>query len=273
MAAACALARRVVGNIRAVSTQMHTTAPPLDLGLPIVPVRSMTGVAEPVIRIEDGLHPLEAAFAPEIDANWLAETDRNPQLFDGQLLLLTGLQVDGARLLASVRRARYATYVFCLRNRVDRLYCLYAHAVLVTTDNALIAVEMAAHTLNAGSIYFACGAFDGADTRDGFLKLGLNMEREVREETGLAIGSLRREPLCQALTFENGTMVAQRYDIAMSAQEAEARVRAFIANDPEAEIVRPVVIRNAGFQEARMAMQMPAIIEWHFREPPRFANT
>ena len=64
--------------------------------------------------------------------------------------------------------------------------------MLVTKDNALIAIRMAAHTVNAGRVYFAAGSFEPEDFPDGRVDAHGNMVREVTEETGLDISGVRR---------------------------------------------------------------------------------
>ena len=61
-----------------------------------------------------------------------------------------------------------------------------------------MAIRMAAHTVNAGRVYFAAGSFEPSDFRDGLVDADGNMVREVREETGLDIAGARarRALLC-----------------------------------------------------------------------------
>ena len=70
--------------------------------------------------------------------------------------------------------------------------------MLVAADNALVAIRMAAHTVNAGRVYFAAGSFEPEDFPGGRVDLHRNMVREVLEETGLDIG--RREARPRATT-------------------------------------------------------------------------
>lgn len=149
-------------------------------------------------------------------------------------------------------------------------YGLYAHAVLVTSDNALLAGEMAARTLFAGDVYFASGGFEQDDFKNGLLDVEANMSREVEEETGFMLDTLKREATFRVQTFPNGTLIAKRFDLGVSADEAKRTLSEFIARDSDPEIAEPIIIDGPDFFHPRMAVQMPALIEWHFRERPRF---
>jgi hypothetical protein len=237
---------------------------------PTALVPEMTVVETVEVGIESGPHPLDTHFKNEIDENWASELSRNPALFDGETLMMTELEIHGARLIARCRRTRYATYVYSRRNGLDMNYGLYAHAVLVTSDNALLAGEMAARTLFAGDVYFASGGFEQDDFRNGLLDVEANMSREVKEETGFLLETLKRERAFRVRTFANGTLIAKRFDLGIGADEAKRRFSKFIASDPNPEITAPIVIDGPDFAHPRMAVQMPALIEWHFRDRPRF---
>ncbi|MGO4831044.1 hypothetical protein AB4144_01905, partial [Rhizobiaceae sp. 2RAB30] len=43
----------------------------------------------------------------------------------------------------------------------------FAHAMLVSSDNALVAIRMGAHTASPGSVYFAAGSFEPKDFPGG----------------------------------------------------------------------------------------------------------
>ena len=131
-------------------------------------------------------------------------------------------------------------------------------------DNALVAIRMAAHTVNAGKVYFAAGSFEPEDFPEGKVDLHFNMAREVLEETGLDIGSAPRDAGCHALATEQGTVIFRRYFLDADADEVAGRIEDFVAGVPSSEISGPVVIRGADDLPDGLMPHMKPLIEWHF---------
>lgn len=61
---------------------------------------------------------------------------------------------------------------------------LFAYPVLETSDGALVAIRMGAHTANPGQVYFAAGSLEPEDVVDGRCDIEANMRREVRRRPG-----------------------------------------------------------------------------------------
>ena len=139
--------------------------------------------------------------------------------------------------------------------------------MLVTSDTALIALRMGAHTANAGRVYFAAGSFEPEDFPDGVVDVHGNMVREVREETGLDISNVPRGKRHYALATERGTVIFRRYFLDGSADEIASRIRDFVATESEPEIEGPVIIRDARDLPEGLMPHMPPMIEWHFSRP------
>lgn len=140
----------------------------------------------------------------------------------------------------------------------------FAHAVLISSDAALIAVRMGSHTANAGRVYFAAGSFEPADFRNSVVDLEFNMAREVREETGLDISCVQRDAGYHAYSSERGTVIFRGYYLAEEADAIAARIRDFVASDPEPEIEGPVIIRNASDLPEGLMPHMGPLVEWYF---------
>jgi len=129
-------------------------------------------------------------------------------------------------------------------------------------------VRMGSHTVNAGRIYFAAGSLDPDDFRDGTADLDANMRREVMEETGLDLAGMRADPTLHALALDSGTAVLRRYVSPLPAAEIVERVAAHVAAEADPEITGAVVIDRPRPAIAGLAAQMPAILDWHFANPP-----
>jgi len=217
------------------------------------------------IRMDPGQHPFEIANHAEIERNWSAEKSRRPALFDGTVVLLSELRHSAGRLLGRCHAIRYATFLHW-RNKPSAPGAehVFAQAMLVSRDNALIAIRMASHTANAGSVYFAAGSFEPIDFVDGVAAVDLNMIREVGEETGLDIGAARRDKQYHVLSTDSGTMITRRHFLDLDAEAIAGRIRGFVAAEAEPEIDGPVVIRGPHDLPAGLKPYMRPLVEWHF---------
>jgi 8-oxo-dGTP pyrophosphatase MutT (NUDIX family) len=219
------------------------------------------------IRLDPEPHPLEISHKAEIAANWEREIASNPRLFNGTVVLVSNMSYEDGRLTGHCHAARYATFLYWRRHRnVPGTGHFYAHAMLVSSDNALVAIRMAPHTVNAGRVYFAAGSFEPGDFRNGVVDIDYNMRREVKEETGLDLAIAERGVLAYVLSTERGTVIFRRYWMPLSANEIVSRVNAFVAAETDPEISGPVVIHSAADQPDDLLPHMPPLIEWHFSQ-------
>jgi 8-oxo-dGTP pyrophosphatase MutT (NUDIX family) len=228
----------------------------------IVPVRSAK------VRLDPGPHPFERENATAIAENWRKETEKNPALFDGKVVLLSSLTYADGRLDGHCHVIRFATFMLWRKTRpFGSAEHAYAHAMPVTRDNALILIRMAGHTVNAGRAYFAAGSFEPQDFRADMADIDLNMAREVREETGMDLSGCERDPIYYLRSSEGASVIFRRYYLDEPAEAVAERIRAFVAAEEEPEIEGPVIVRGPRDLPADMALHIPSLIEWHFANP------
>ena len=210
-------------------------------------------------------HPYETENLAAIEDNWHAEVARNPALFDGKVLMFSKLSWRDGRIEGRCHAIRFATFLQWRRNGPETsVEHLFAQAMPVTSDGALIAIRMSARTASAGRVYFAAGAFDMSDVADGRIDIVSNMRREVLEETGIDLEHCRSDAGMHGHSSDRGTVLTQRYYLDEPAETIAARIRAFIAADPDPEISDAVIIRGAeDFPEGLMPHMVP-LIKWHF---------
>lgn len=234
----------------------------MDFDLPrniIVPVDAVD------VRLDPAPHPFALDNAEAIAENWQREIAANPALFDGTMVLLSQLAWRDNRLIGRCHAVNYSTFMLWRRRRESSgAEHAFAHAMLVAGDNALVAIRMAPHTVNAGRVYFAAGSFEPIDFRDGLVDVDFNMIREVREETGLDLSGARRGERYHALSANSGTVIFRRYHETAPADVLAERIRAFVATETEPEIEGPVIIRDATDLPAGLMPHMKSLIEWHF---------
>lgn len=217
------------------------------------------------VRLDSGQHPLERENRGAIEENWRREVAINPHIYDGQVALLSELSYRDSRLVGRCHIVRYATFMYWRRHReAPGAGHVFAHAMLVSSDNALVAIRMGKHTVNAGRVYFAAGSFELEDFRDGLVDVDFNMQREVMEETGLDIGRASPARRYYLWSSESGTVIFRRYRMPMTANAMVASINAFVAAQASPEIAAPVVIHSAGDLPDDLATHMPPLIQWHF---------
>ncbi|MCX8571382.1 MULTISPECIES: hypothetical protein [Hyphomicrobiales] len=219
------------------------------------------------VRLVAEPHPFERDNAEAIAANWHDEKAARPALFDGVVVLLSELAYRDNRLVGRCHAVRFSTFMLWRKLKpVSSAEHAFAHAMLISSDNALVAIRMGSHTANAGKVYFAAGSFEPEDFRDGLVDLDYNMLREVREETGLDLGRAEREERCHALSVESGTVIVRCFRAAETAAELAERIRAFVATDPDPEIEGPVIIRGMHDLPEGLMPHMHSLVEWHFSQ-------
>ncbi|UDL89809.1 hypothetical protein LGH82_33040 [Mesorhizobium sp. PAMC28654] len=217
------------------------------------------------VRLDPFPHPFALANEQAIAENWQREIAANPALFDGTVVLLSELAYRGNRLVGRCHAVNYSTFMLWRKRRGNSgAEHAYAHAMLVAGDNALVAIRMAAHTVNAGRVYFAAGSFEPIDFRDGLVDVDFNMIREVREETGLDLTDAERGKRWHALSTSSGTVIFRRYHDTASADEIASRISAFVATEEQPEIDGPVIIRDADDLPEGLMGHMKPLVEWHF---------
>lgn len=230
-----------------------------------LPRDTILPVDEIDVTLDPAPHPFERDNEAAIAANWLREKAAKPALFNGTMALLSELAYREGRLTGRCHAVNYATFLHWRNNRaIPGAGHAFAHPMLVSRDNALIAIRMGAHTVNAGRVYFAAGSFEPEDFPDGKVDMHANMAREVLEETGLHIDQARRGKRHYAMVTERGTVIFRRYWIDGDAEEIAARIRQFVAGDADPEIEGPVIIRGPNDLPDGLMPHMSSLIEWHF---------
>lgn len=215
------------------------------------------------VSVATGPHPLYLQKREEIEMNWLAEHAANPSLFNGEMLVHRDVRIDAAgRLVATGHLTSYATMLWW-RKQQDRPLAehVFPVAVPITSDGAILAIEMAAKTANAGRVYCAAGSLDAHDIVDGKVDLDANMMREVAEETGIDLSAATPIGGYIGVRVFRAVTVFRTFLLPFDAKEACARVRHHMETDHEQEIAGPVVIRDKSREGRNYPAFMPPIID------------
>jgi 8-oxo-dGTP pyrophosphatase MutT (NUDIX family) len=234
-----------------------------EVGLPsdgsLHPVHSLD------LRVCTHPHPLDLARADAVEKNWQRERAANPALFNGKTILQREIRYNEGHLKAEGHVSSFATFLWWRRQPGLAGAChLFGYPVIVSSDGALIAVEMAPHTANPGQVYFAAGSLDLSDVADGRCDIEGNMRREVLEETGLDLGKASADPILYASYRPQRLALVRLFTFAEEAEALVARINAFARDCADPEISRAVVIRNGDVTANRYGLAMPPILTWFF---------
>ena len=210
--------------------------------------------------------------AARVAAHWARQLKTKPMLFNGRVLLLGRRMIEsradgGLRLTGAFFETGYADFIAWRHfghpgEPIDNCFSM---AALRSAEGAFLLGEMAAHTYNAGQIYFPSGTPDPTDVFDGKVDLDASVRRELLEETGIkaeetAIGRswtavfTPRRIACIKLTA---------FDV--PAAQAKARIDAHLARDLRSELSRIHVVRGPrDIDEARMPAFVAAFLRSAF---------
>jgi 8-oxo-dGTP pyrophosphatase MutT (NUDIX family) len=234
------------------------------------------------VRIVD-VAELDLAFEPRswrfaqthsasIAAHWALLSKEKPEVYNGRVLLMRRYalvrRTDGKlKLEGDYFETDYADFVAwrAIGDSDEPVINSFAMAALRGADGAFLLGEMAPHTVNGGQIYFPGGTPDPNDVIDGKVDLDASVRRELFEETGV-----RAEETVVASTwtvaFAGSRMACIKpMTLPSSADEAKARIEAFLARDALSELARMhIVRRTSDIDEGRMPVFISAYLRVAF---------
>lgn len=200
-------------------------------------------VAELDLAFAPRVWPFAEDHAEEILAHWLKLRSTRPRLFDGRVLLMSAHEfarrADGATILRGEcfetdYKAFLAWRDFGFPDRSVR-NC-FSMAALQSSDGAYILGRMAAHTANAGAIYFAAGTPDRHDVFGSRVDLRASVLRELQEETGLAPSEVEVAENWFVVDAPPRIACLKPAKVAEKAAALKARIEAYLALEPEPEL-------------------------------------
>jgi len=225
------------------------------------------------LSLDPAEHPWVIAERTAIADNWARDQIERPWLFNGTVLLHRGLQLEDGVISGTSHRAPYAALRQLVATMPDAdasadadadAWHLFGSALIVTSDDAMLLIRMAAKTANPGKVYAPAGSLDESDITNGAVDVGGSILREAREETGLDLSGADTEN--RLLGWRSGRLVAvfRRFRMAEPADVLVERMREHIRTDPEQEIADVVVVRSPDDAGPSAPPYMQAMIDFHF---------
>ena len=219
------------------------------------------------LRVLEGDHPFHRDNHRAASLNWQAEIAAKPALFDGRMIFQHRLRLKDGVLEGEGHVTPYSTYLWW-RRQPDGAggRHVFAFPVIASSDSALIAVRMAAHTANAGQVYCAAGSLDPHDIVDGYCDIAGNMMREVREETGLDLSQAVTDGRFLAGYARRRLTLVRLFRFDLSADAILERIAAHMEVDEEKEIARAVAIRSPDPAAHPYNPAMLPVLDWFFAQ-------
>lgn len=216
------------------------------------------------LRLTDAPLDFAARHADAIAAHWRDALSARPRLWNGPQFLFTSVAAAGGTLAGTGHRTDFATFLYWrAHGRHGAVTHITGTSLPVTADGALLAVRMAAHTANAGRIYFPAGSLDPADVVGGAIDIDANIRRELAEETGLAPCAEAFDDRMIGAFFDNAWHVARRCRLPLTFDECARRVRAHQARTGDDEIDRLVAVWSPD-EAGPLRNYARALALWHF---------
>jgi 8-oxo-dGTP pyrophosphatase MutT (NUDIX family) len=198
------------------------------------------------LNLIDWQWPFADARRGEIDAHFAEARRVRPAMFNGRILL-----ARDARCVGDVFRADYFETDFAsfLAWRdwgfPDRdVFNGFGAGALRANDGAYALGEMAAHTANAGKIYFPAGTPDLNDVRGSRFDIPGSIFREMEEETGLGSADYRVVDGWDIVFDGQMSAIIQTIDVDMPGDVLRATLEANLAVQEEQELSGIHLVRS-----------------------------
>ena len=202
------------------------------------------------LRLEPTPWAFAQSHADAIAANWRSAVAEKPALFNGRVLLLGRRAFEqtgsgAARMTGAFFEADFSAFIAwkALGFPGPAVENCFSMAALRSSDGAFLLGEMAAHTYNAGQIYFAAGTPDLDDVFGDRVDLDASARRELAEETGVMASEATVAPGWTILIAPGRVACMKAMVLPLAAEAAAARIEAWLARDPQAEFSRMHIVR------------------------------
>lgn len=203
-----------------------------------------------VTTLDLRLTPWEWPFArerhSEIEAHFEGARRAKPKMWNGRLLLARNAQLSGDRLAAEYFETDFASFLAWRDwHHPDKgVFNGFGMGALRSSDGAFVLGEMAAHTANAGRIYFPAGTPDLDDIRDGTVDLAGSVVREAEEETGLTSADYRAAPDWCCIDTGVSLAMIRLLQTDLPGDDLRAKIEANLARQDQPELSAIHLVRK-----------------------------
>ena len=238
---------------------------------PAATTRAVTDIPIiPVARLDLRFEPRAVALrrgAPRRDRRAFRGAQRaKPQLWNGRLLLMREGEIAGGTLSGAYLETDFASFIawrdWDFPDKTVR-NC-FPMAALRAADGAFLLGVMAAHTANAGHVYFPAGTPDPNDIAGEAVDLDGGVMRELTEETGLTAADVTPERGWTATPLGQRIALMKVMQARENAEPLRARIRSFLAAQTQPELADIRIVRGVGDLDPMMPPYVAAFLRSRF---------
>jgi 8-oxo-dGTP pyrophosphatase MutT (NUDIX family) len=219
------------------------------------------------LKVKPFAWPFARERRAEIDAHFAERQRERPAIWNGRILLSRNTARAGEHLAADYFETDFASFL-AWRDwgfPDGGVFNGFGMGALQSSDGAFLLGEMAAHTANAGRIYFPAGTPDPDDVKDGALDLTGSVVREVAEETGLVESDYKMDPYWTCVLTGASMAMIRILRVTMTGEALRAKVEAYLARETEPELRAIRLVRAASDIVPAMPRFVSAFLEAQFR--------
>lgn len=217
------------------------------------------------LEVEDWCWPFAERRRDEIDAYFARQRDANPALWNGRVLLAREPRFHGETFSARYFETGFASFLawrdwgFPDTDVVNA----FGMGALRGSDGGFVLGEMAAHTSNAGRIYFPSGTPDLNDVSDGRVDIAGSVLREVEEETGLTPSDYVAGDGWHCVPTRASVALMRVLDVPCPASALRDRIDAALKTQVKPELCAAHIVRNLSDITPAMPPFIATFIESH----------
>lgn len=208
--------------------------------------------------VEDWRWPFAHQRRDEIESYFARQRIANPALWNGHVLLARDARVRDDTFSARFFETDFASFL-AWRDwgfPDPTVVNAFGMGALRGHDGGFVLGEMAAHTSNAGRIYFASGTPDRNDVSDGRVDIAGSVAREVEEETGLTPLDYTAGEHWHCVSTPSATALIRILDMPCPADDIRRRIDANLLTQANPELRAAIVVRDA----AEIVPAMPSFV-------------
>jgi 8-oxo-dGTP pyrophosphatase MutT (NUDIX family) len=191
------------------------------------------------LTLEPFVWPFAHERRAEIDAHFAERQREKPRLWNGRILLGRKPSFGEGRFSATYFETDFAS-LLAWRDwgfpSGDGVFNGFGMGALRCADGAFVLGEMAAHTSNAGRVYFPSGTPDLSDVRGDVVDLAGSVARELEEETGLTPADYLPAAHWDCVVSDVSIAMMRTLRIDASGEAVKARIEASLARQAHPEL-------------------------------------
>ena len=210
------------------------------------------------LKVRPAPWPFASERRDEIDAHFAERQREKPEIWNGRVLIGRNAVHTEGYLAADFFETDFASFLAWRDWGFPdaSVFNGFGMGALKSSDGAFLLGEMAAHTANAGRIYFPAGTPEPDDVRDGSVDIAGSITREIAEETGLVEADYDMDTHWTCVFTGPSIAMIRILRVDMTGEALRARIEANLARQQQPELCALHLART----RADIVAAMPAFV-------------